>query len=109
MNRRMTLGTVAGIILAAIVGSGILFVPEEPLKVQILIATTIKGGLIGLMLAAVLSGSERWPRTLLVGALLSGLMGVEISLAKGFDDAPFAVPASVVEGLVLAAILKKWG
>lgn len=108
MNRR-TLGPVAGVVFALIFGVGIFFVPEEPLKIQIYIATTLSAGLIGLMLASLLRGSEQWLATLVTGAVLGGLMGVTVSLAKGLADAPFAVPHNAVEGLVIAAILKRWG
>ncbi len=108
MNRRI-LGPVAGVVFALIFGVGIFFVPEEPLKVQIYIAMTLNAGLIGLMLATLLRGSDRWLVTLVIGAVLGGLMGVTVSLAKGLADAPFAVPHNALEGLVIAAILKKWG
>ena len=108
MNR-LTFGPTVGVIFALIFGSGIFFDPEEPMKVQVYIAMTLNAGLIGLMLAALLRGTEKWQHTLVVGAVLGGLTGLIASLAKSLADAPFAIPFNAVEGLVIAAILKRWG
>lgn len=106
---RIPLGIISGMIIAALLGSGIFFQPDEPLKTQIFFATTIKGGLMGLMLATVLRSTDSWMKTLLVGLVLGGLMGLVIGLAKGFHSAPYVVPGSAVEGLIFGAILKRWG
>ena len=108
MNRKI-LGPLVGVLFAAVLGSGIFFVPEEPLKLQVYLATILEGGLIGLLVGAVFDKSTAWMSTLIGSAVLAGLMGLTISLAKGLDDAPFAVPFNAVEGLVIAAILKRWG
>ncbi len=105
---RKTLGPLIGVVLAAVLGSGIFFVPEEPLKLQVYLATILQGGLIGLLIGAVFDKSTAWMSTLIGSAVLAGLTGVAVSLAKGFEDAPFAVPFNAVEGLVIAAILKRW-
>jgi len=107
MNRN-TLGTMCGILIAAFFGSGIFFDPEEPLKMQVYVATIISGALIGLMVGAVFNKSTSWLKTLIGSALLAGLMGASISIAKGFEDAPFAIPFNAVEGLIIASILKRW-
>lgn len=44
-----------------------------------------------------------------VGVVFGGLTGLVVSLAKSLEDAPYAIPYNAVEGLVIAAILKKWG
>ena len=108
MNRKI-LGPLVGVLLAAVLGWGIFFVPEEPLKLQVYLATILQGGLIGLLVGAVFDKSTAWMSTLIGSAVLAGLMGLTISLAKGLDDAPFAVPFNAVEGLAIAAILKRWG
>ncbi len=108
MNRK-TLGPLIGVLFAAILGTGIFFEPDEPMALKVYLATVLQGGLIGLMLGAVLSKSTNWLRTVVGSAIMGGLMGVTISLAKGLEDAPFAVPFNVVQGLVIAAILKRWG
>ena len=108
MNRK-TLGPLVGVLFAAILGTGIFFEPDEPMALQVYLATVLQGGLIGLFIGAVFSKSTNWLSTLVGSAILAGLMGVTISLAKGLEDAPFAVPFNVVQGLVIAAILKRWG
>lgn len=106
---RMRLGWWAGLAVGGLAGAGIFFVPEEPLKVQIFLAAGLKGALSGLLLAGALRAANGWGRTLLAGAALGGLMGLVVALAKGFAAAPYVAPSGVVEGLALAAILKKWG
>ena len=108
MNRK-TLGPLIGVLFAAVLGTGIFFEPEEPMALQVYLATVLQGGLIGLLIGAVFSKSTSWLSTLLGSAILAGLTGVTISLAKGLEDAPFAIPFNVVQGLVIAAILKRWG
>lgn len=107
--QRTRLGWWAGLLVGALPGAGIFFLPHEPLKVQIFLAAALKGALTGLLLASVLRSAEGWARTLLSGAALGGLMGLVVALAKGFAAAPYVAPSGVVEGLGLAAILKKWG
>lgn len=105
---RMRLGWWAGAIGGALFAAGIFFVPEEPLKVQIFLAGALKGALTGLLLAGVLSSASGWGRTLLTGAALGGLMGLVVGLAKGFAAAPYVAPSGAIEGLLIAAVLKKW-
>lgn len=108
MNRRL-LGIFTGVLIAAVLGVGIFFQPDEPLKTSIFLATMLKGGLMGLMIAALLRRRDGWRKTLLAGAAVGALWGLVIALAKGFSAAPIVVPASAVEALAMAAILKRWG
>ena len=108
MNRK-TLGPLIGLLFAAVLGAGIFFEPDEPMALQVYLATVLQGGLIGLLIGAVFSKSTGWMGTLLGSAILAGLTGVTVSLAKGLEDAPYAVPFNVVQGLVIAAVLKRWG
>ena len=107
MDRRF-LGVVTGVIIPAVVSIGIFFVPEEPLKLQVYLASVLHGALTGLLLGAVLRGSERWLITLVVGTVLGSLMGLTVSLSKGLSGAPFAVPMVAMEGLIVAAVLKRF-
>jgi len=97
------------LLLGALGAAGIFFVPIEPRPVPIFFAGIIKGGLTGLLLAGTLSGRESWTRTLAAGTLLGGLMGLVVALAKGFAAAPYVAHASLIEGFLLAAVLKAWG
>ncbi len=106
---RKTRGPLIGLVFAAVLGTGIFFEPDEPMALQVYLATVLQGGLIGLLIGAVFNRSTNWLNTLAGSAILAGLMGVTISLAKGLEDAPFAVPFTAVQGLVIAAILKRWG
>ena len=108
MNRK-TLGPLLGVVFAGILGTGIFFEPDEPMALQVYLATVLQGGLIGLFIGAVFRKSTSWLSTLFGSAILAGLSGLTISLAKGLEDAPFAIPFNVIQGLVIAAILKRWG
>lgn len=108
-RQRAVRGSAAGLVVGALGGAGIFFVPAEPRALPVFLAASLKGALTGLLLAGTLNGRESWLRTLLVGAVLGGSMGLVVGLAKGFTAAPFVVHASVIEGFLLAAFLKKWG
>ncbi|MBI2955890.1 MAG: hypothetical protein HYY26_01125 [Acidobacteria bacterium] len=108
-QRRAWVGIGAGLGLGALGAAGIFWVPQEPRPAQVFCAAALKGALTGLLLAGVLSEPLSWVRALLGGAVLGGLMGLVVALAKGYSAAPYVVQASVIEGLLLGAILKKWG
>ena len=54
----------------------------EPRKLPIFLPATLKEALIGLLLAGTLTGREGWRRTLLAGAVLGGLVGLVVGLAR---------------------------
>jgi hypothetical protein len=100
---------IAGGIAHALVGAGIFFAKEEPHKVQIFIATILKGLLVALLIA--FSLHARGSTSIWAGAgygLLYGLVfGVVIFLAKGadFKSTPHVVSGSVIQGVITGALI----
>ena len=89
-------------------GVGIFFEPREPYKVEILLAATLKGILIGLLTAFSLGPSSSWLRGAGFGMLYGFAFGLVIFLAKGAfksKDAPYVVPMSVITGLITGVLL----
>jgi hypothetical protein len=93
----------------ALVGAGIFFAREEPHKVQIFAATTLKGLLVALLIAFSLEAGAS--RSVLGGVgygLLYGLaFGLVTFLAKGadFKATPHILSGSVIQGVITGALL----
>ncbi len=104
-----------GIIMAgAIVGFlgavGIYFEPREPYQHFIVIAGTVGGALLALLISAVVDRTSTRMVAFIWGALLGFLQGTVIFLAKGgwvSWDAPFVVPTLVVSGIILGPIVRR--
>ena len=106
---RVPLGILVGVLVAAVIGVGILLAPDEPRPGPMFLATCINGGLLGLVLATALRQSASMIKSIVVGAVLGGLLGLVIALANGFEGASFVAPLSIVEGAIIAAVLKTYG
>ncbi len=104
-----------GIIMAgAIVGFlgavGIYFEPREPYQHFIVIAGTVGGALLALLISAVVDRTSTRMVAFMWGALLGFLQGTVIFLAKGgwvSWDAPFVVPTLVASGIILGPIVRR--
>src|SRR2546423_3650121 len=90
-----------GAVLGAIDGAGIFFATEEPYKLQIFLAATLKGALVGILTGFSLTAASRW----WTGVALGGIYGLAFALvvyfAKGGShsaDAPYVVPGGIVMG-----------
>ena len=106
----MKLGLVLliGAVMGALGGVGIFFEPKEPYKVEILLASTLKGILISLLTALSLSPSHSWWHGAGYGILYGFSFGLVIFLAKGAfksKDAPYVVPSSIIVGLIIGVLL----
>jgi len=66
------LASILGIVIGALEGATIFFVPEEPHKVGIFLGATLKGLVVGLLVGLSLSSHSSW------------LQGIGFCLAYGF-------------------------
>lgn len=100
-----------GAVMGALGGVGIFFEPREPYKVEIFIASTLKGILISLLTALSLGRSAPWWHGAGYGTLYGFSFGLVIFLAKGAfksKDAPYVVPSSIIVGLIIGVLLAKF-
>lgn len=100
---------IAGAIVGFVGAVGIYFEPDEPYKHFIVVAGTLSGVVLALLIGAVVDGTTPLLRTLLAGAGLGLLQAATIYLAKGgwlSADAPYVVPTGIVSGLILAPIIR---
>jgi hypothetical protein len=101
-----------GCVVGVLNGVGIFFEPREPYKVEILLAATLKGVLIGLLTALSLGTGASWWKGGGFGALYGFAFGLVIFLAKGAfksKDAPYVVPWSIITGLITGLAIWKFG
>ncbi len=106
MNLILVLLIGAGI--GALGAAGIFFEPREPYKVQIFIAGTLKGLILSLLTGLSLTARNPWWYGVGYGLLYGLVLGLMVFLAKGgfrSMSAPYVVPASIVEGLLIGALL----
>ena len=106
---------VIGAVLGALDGVGIFFEPQEPCKLQILFAATLKGVLVALLTGFSLAATARWWSAMIVGAIYGLAFSLVIYLAKGgpkSGDAPYVIPGGIITGglaglfIVLFAVKK---
>src|SRR5438046_2078563 len=107
MNVLTTL--VIGACAHALVGSGIFFAKEEPYKVQIFIATVLKGLLVALLIGFSLQArvSKGISTGMLYGASFGLVFGFVIFLAKGadFKSTPHVLSGSIIQGMLTGALI----
>jgi hypothetical protein len=107
MNILTTL--IIGACVHALVGAGVFFAKEEPYKVQIFVATILKGLLVALLIAFSLRARVSQGVWAGVGyGLLYGLaFGVVVFLAKGadFKSTPHLLSGSVIQGVITGALV----
>jgi hypothetical protein len=97
-----------GALVHGLIGATIFFAPEEPHKLGIVAATTIKGLLVSLLIGF----SLQTRNTLLLGVGFGALYGfafaLVVLLAKGgFKHVPYILPSSVVQGII-TGLLASW-
>jgi hypothetical protein len=93
----------------ALIGAGIFFAKEEPYKVQIFIATIIKGLLVALLIGFSLQAKASqgiWVGVL-YGAIFGLAFGFVIFLAKGadFKSTPHVLSGSIIQGIVTGGLI----
>ena len=111
MNVLTTL--VIGACAHALVGSGIFFAKEEPYKVQIFIATILKGLLVALLIGFSLQTrvSQGVWAGVFYGAIFGLAFGFVIFLAKGADlkSTPHVLSGSIIQGILTGALIALFG
>ncbi len=83
-----------GGIIGALDGVGIFFAPDEPYKIEIFFAATLKGMLVSLITALSLTSRSAWWQGASGGLLYGFAFALVIFLAKGgfkSKDAPYVV------------------
>ncbi len=100
----------AGALVGFLGAVGIYFAPREPYQHFIVIAGTIGGALLALLITAVVDHSSSLMVAFMWGALLGFLQGAVIFLSKGgwvSWDAPFVMPTLVASGIILGPIVRR--
>jgi hypothetical protein len=107
MNLLATL--IIGACAHALVGAGIFFAKEEPYKVQIFVATILKGLLVALLIGFSLQArvSHGVWTGVLYGASFGLAFGFVIFLAKGadFKSTPHVLSGSIIQGILTGALI----
>jgi hypothetical protein len=99
---------IVGAIVGALDGVGIFFAPEEPYKIEIFGAATLKGILVSVITALSLGSGRAWWQGGLVGAFYGFAFALVIFLAKGgfkSKDAPYVVLSGIVFGFINGVLL----
>jgi hypothetical protein len=99
---------IIGGFMGAVDGGGIFFAREEPYKVEIFLAATLKGLLVSLLTGLSLSAQSLWWQAAGYGALYGLLFALVVFLAKGgfrSKDAPYVVPSGLVTGAVIGVMV----
>jgi hypothetical protein len=107
MNILTTL--IIGACVHALVGAGIFFAKEEPYKVQIFVATILKGLLVALLIGFSLQArvTPGWLAGVLYGLLYGLAFGGVVFLAKGADlkTTPHVLSGSIIQGVISGALI----
>lgn len=105
MNVLMTLAI--GGLVHAVIGAGVFFSAEEPHKLQIFAATTIKGLLVALLIGFSLQIPQGIGIGAMYGLLYGFAFGLVVFLAKGasFGTTPYLIGGSVVQGIVSGLLI----
>ena len=103
---------VIGSVFGALDGVGIFFAREEPYKLQIFMAATLKGALVGVVTASFLTSSSPWWAGLAAGASCGFVFALVIYLCKGgwqSGDAPYVIPSGIITGTLIGLFIIIWG
>lgn len=102
-----TLASIIGIIIGALEGVMIFFVPEEPHKFGIFFAASLKGLLNGLLVGLSLSTASTWWQGAGLGLLYGFLLSLIIVLPEGgfnSKDAKYIIPFGIVGGFIIGLL-----
>jgi hypothetical protein len=107
MNLATTL--LVGAVVHALIGSGIFFAKEEPHRVQIFIATTLKGMLVALLSGFSLNASSGLWIGAIFGVIYGFSFGIVVFLAKGanFKATPHLIGGSIIQGGITGALIAR--
>jgi hypothetical protein len=108
----VTVVLLAGGTIGLLTGASIFFEPREPYKLEIMIASTIRSTLVGVLTGFSLSSTSPWYSGVLWGLLYGFASGLVVFLAKGGfkgKDAPYVVPGAAVAGAIAGLIIVNYG
>jgi len=97
-----------GGIVGAIEGGSVFFARAEPYKMEITLAATLKGMLVGLLTALSLHPHSPWWQAAGLGTLYGLSFALVVFLAKGAfkgHEAPYVVPSGVVTGALIGVLI----
>jgi hypothetical protein len=97
-----------GAIVGAIEGGSVFFARDEPYKMEITLAATLKGLLVGLLTALSLHPHSPWWQAAGMGSLYGLGFALVVFLANGGfkgHDAPYVVPSGVVAGPLIGVLI----
>ena len=100
----------AGAVVGCLGAVGIYWAPDEPYKHWIVAAGLLNGIVTSLLMTVFIRQHSSMGSALLVGAICGTVTATVVFLAKGgwsSWDAPYVVPTGVVEGLVLAIVVRR--
>lgn len=100
---------IIGALVHAVVGAGVFFAKGEPNKIQIFLATTLKGLLVALLIGYSLNASAShglWAGAG-YGLLYGAAFGAVVFLAKGADlkSSPHLLSGSIIQGVITGALI----
>ena len=97
-----------GALIGAINGTSIFFVKQEPNKIAVFFATTLRNAFVGMLTYYTLNAETKWWNALLSGTVYGIMLGLVVLLAKGgFKNKhhliilPFSAFTGAAIGLVL--------
>ena len=97
-----------GGVVGAIEGGSVFFARDEPYKLEITLAATLKGVLVGLLTALSLHPHSPWWQAVGLGSLYGLGFALVVFLAKGAfksREAPYVVPSGIVTGALIGVII----
>ena len=100
-----------GAALHAAIAATVYFAPAEPYKPQIVIASAIRGALVGLLVAYPLTPGAPWWHGAGRGALYGSWTAAIVFFAKGgfkSKDAPFILPTGLVVGAITGFLVQRF-
>ena len=92
----------------AVMAAPIVWVKEEPYKLQVLLASTLRGAIVGFMLGLTIHSGHGWLDPAVKGAVYGLLTGLVVWLAGGgwaSKSKPFILISSIVTGAITGTVL----
>jgi hypothetical protein len=95
-------------LIGALLGALIFFEPKEPYKVEIVIASTFRNSLVGLLIGFSLNIDSSWLSGVGYGLLYGLVSGLMVFFAKGgfkSKDTPYVILGATITGGLMGLIL----
>ena len=79
----LAIALLIGAIIGALNGISIFFVKEEPYKIEVFLATTLRNAMVGQLIYYALDINDQWWYSLLLGGSFGLVLGLVVFLATG--------------------------